>query len=35
MEHHGEAIHGTTASVFDRTPWGRCTVKAGTATSTL
>ncbi len=35
MNEHGEAIHGTTASVFESTPWGRCTVRAGDATSTL
>ena len=35
MDEHGEAIHGTTASVFDSTPWGRCTVRAGDDTSTL
>ena len=35
MERNGEAIHGTTASVFEQTPWGRCTVKAGDKTSTL
>lgn len=27
MRTHGEAIHGTTASVFDALPWGRCTVR--------
>lgn len=31
----GEAIHGTTASVFDPLPWGRCTVKANGDTTTL
>lgn len=35
MDEHGEAIHGTTASVFESTPWGRCTVRAGDDTSTL
>ena len=35
MDVNGEAIHGTTASVFDKTPWGRCTVRAGDKTSTL
>ncbi len=35
MKKNGEAIHGTTASVFDDLPWGRCTVKAGDETSTL
>lgn len=35
MKVNGEAIHGTTASVFDALPFGRCTVKAGDATSTL
>lgn len=31
----GEAIHGTTASVFDPLPWGRCTVKTNGDTTTL
>jgi alpha-L-fucosidase len=35
MDANGEAIHGTTASVFDSLPWGRCTVKQGGATSQL
>ncbi len=30
-----DSIHGTTASVFDATPWGRCTVKHGGATTKL
>ncbi len=32
MQQNGEAIHGTTASVFDSLPFGRCTVKSGTTT---
>jgi alpha-L-fucosidase len=28
MKVNGEAIHGTTANPFKKTPWGRCTVKA-------
>lgn len=28
MKVNGEAIYGTTASVFKKLPWGRCTVKA-------
>lgn len=35
MQVCGEAIHGTTASVFDPLPWGRCTVKANGDTTTL
>lgn len=35
MAVHGEAIHGTTASVFDSLPFGRCTVKRGAKTTTL
>jgi alpha-L-fucosidase len=35
LERNGEAIYGTTASVFTKTPWGRCTVRAGDARSTL
>jgi alpha-L-fucosidase len=35
MEVCGEAIHGTTASVFDPLPWGRCTVKANGDTTTF
>jgi len=35
MAENGESIHGTTASVFEETPWGRCTVRAGDKTSTL
>jgi len=35
MDENGESIHGTTASVFDKTPWGRCTVRAGDKVSTL
>ena len=31
----GEAIHGTTATVFDPLPWGRCTVKANGDTTTF
>lgn len=29
MQVHGEAIHGTTASPFQRLPWGRATQKPG------
>ncbi len=32
---HGEAIHGTTASVFDALPFGRCTTRLGARTSRL
>jgi len=35
MQANGEAIHGTTASVFDALPFGRCTVKATGATTKL
>lgn len=35
MAHHGEAIHGTTASVFDALPWGRCTVRRDGAVTRL
>jgi alpha-L-fucosidase len=35
MGEAGEAIHGTTASPFDALPWGRVTVKANGATTTL
>ncbi len=35
MRLNGEAIHGTTASVFEELPWGRCTVRAGDDTSRL
>ncbi len=35
MATNGEAIHGTTASVFDDLPWGRCTVKRHGDTTTL
>ncbi|MFY9342948.1 MAG: alpha-L-fucosidase [Planctomycetota bacterium] len=35
MKANGEAIHGTTASVFDDLPWGRCTVKSNGGTTTL
>ncbi|MBL8731877.1 MAG: alpha-L-fucosidase [Planctomycetes bacterium] len=35
MRSNGDAIHGTTASVFDTLPFGRCTVRAGEAASTL
>lgn len=35
MDVCGEAIHGTTATVFDPLPWGRCTVKANGDTTTL
>ncbi|HPO13541.1 MAG TPA: alpha-L-fucosidase [Candidatus Hydrogenedentes bacterium] len=29
MDVNGDSIYGTTASVFKRLPWGRCTVKPG------
>jgi alpha-L-fucosidase len=29
LDHNGEAIYGTTASVFPHLDWGRCTVKPG------
>jgi alpha-L-fucosidase len=32
MRVHGEAIHRTTASVFEDLPWGRCTVRRGAPT---
>ena len=32
MRQNGEAIHGTSASVFDTLPWGRCTVRRGETT---
>jgi alpha-L-fucosidase len=35
MQGNGEAIHGTTASVFDALPFGRCTVRAAGATTKL
>ena len=35
MRVNGPAIHGTTASVFDALPFGRCTVRAGSASSRL
>lgn len=35
MKTNGDAIHGTTASVFDDLPWGRCTVKRAGATTKL
>ncbi|MCA8952636.1 MAG: alpha-L-fucosidase, partial [Planctomycetes bacterium] len=35
MQGNGESIHGTTASVFDALPFGRCTVKAGAAATKL
>ena len=35
MATNGEAITGTTASVFDPLPWGRCTVKRDGATTKL
>ncbi len=35
MQKNGEAIHGTTASPFDALPWGRCTVKRRSASTTL
>jgi alpha-L-fucosidase len=35
MRAHGEAIHGTTASVFDALAFGRCTVKDHGAVHTL
>ena len=35
MTVHGESIYGTTSSPFAELPWGRCTKKLGTETSTL
>jgi alpha-L-fucosidase len=35
MERNGEAIYGTSASPFQRLPWGRCTVRPGEDASTL
>jgi alpha-L-fucosidase len=35
MRTNGEAIHGTTASVFDALPFGRCTVRAEDGNSRL
>jgi alpha-L-fucosidase len=35
MKGNGEAISGTTASVFDSLPWGRCTVRRAGATTKL
>ena len=35
MDVCGEAIHGTTATVFDPLPWGRCTVQTNGGTTTL
>jgi len=35
MRTNGESIHGTTASVFDDLPFGRCTVRAGDDRSTI
>lgn len=35
MQQHGEAIRGTTASVFDDIPWGRCTVRRQGETTKL
>ncbi len=29
MERNGESIYGTTASPFEKLPWGRCTAKPG------
>ena len=35
MATNGASIHGTTANVFDATPWGRCTVRVAEDTSTI
>ncbi len=35
MQRNGEAVHGTTASVFDALPFGRCTVRREGATTKL
>jgi alpha-L-fucosidase len=35
MDVNGEAIYGTTASVFPKLPWGRCTTKRHGDTTTL
>ncbi|MBL8724925.1 MAG: alpha-L-fucosidase [Planctomycetes bacterium] len=35
MQRNAASIHGTTASVFEHLPFGRCTVRAGERTSTL
>lgn len=35
MQQNGESIHGTTASVFDALPFGRCTVRQGDASTRL
>ena len=35
MDACAESIHGTTANVFDATPWGRCTVRDGDDGATL
>lgn len=35
MKANGESIHGTTASLFDDLPFGRCTVRAGDDRSSL
>lgn len=35
MKVNGEAIYGTTASPFEKLPWGRCTKKAGAGETTL
>ncbi len=35
MKTNGQAIFGTTASVFDNLPWGRCTTRSGNQITTL
>lgn len=35
MKVNGESIYGTTASLFEDTPWGRSTTKAGRGRSTI
>lgn len=35
MKVNHDSIYDTTASVFDKLPWGRCTVRAGVKRSTL
>ncbi len=35
MKRNGEAIYGTSASPFQRLPWGRCTTKRGAEETTL
>ena len=35
MKVNHDSIYDTTASVFDKLPWGRCTVRSGTKRSTL